>query len=149
MGLTMPDNAAMAEMYMAISDNLNLPRYEVSNYAKIGDECRHNANIWDGAPYIGIGRAAAGRVLIDGVWYDQMGAGARFEELPSATRAVEKIMTGMRTVRGVELSDDVRAAIDWDWVAAHPELVDAGAARIAARPAGMLTLDNILVQLIG
>ncbi|MBD5391341.1 radical SAM family heme chaperone HemW [bacterium] len=149
MNLAMPDNDTMAEMYMAISDNLNLPRYEVSNYATSGDECRHNANIWAGAPYIGIGRAAAGRVLIDGTWYDQMGAGARCEKLSSDVRAVEKVMTGMRTIRGVELTDDVRAAINWDWVTAHPDLVDVSLSRISARPAGLLTLDNILLELIG
>ena len=34
-------------------------RYEVSNYAKDGYECRHNKGYWQGVPYIGFGLGAA------------------------------------------------------------------------------------------
>ena len=41
MGLEMPSNNEMADMYTAIGDTLNLTRYEISNYAAPGFECRH------------------------------------------------------------------------------------------------------------
>ncbi|MCQ2400623.1 MAG: radical SAM family heme chaperone HemW [Lachnospiraceae bacterium] len=34
-------------------------RYEVSNYAKDGHECRHNKGYWTGVPYLGFGTGAA------------------------------------------------------------------------------------------
>ncbi len=36
--------------------------YEISNYATIGEECRHNLNYWRGKNYIGIGPSAASHV---------------------------------------------------------------------------------------
>ncbi len=35
-------------------------RYEISNYAKAGYECRHNKGYWTRVPYIGFGLGAAG-----------------------------------------------------------------------------------------
>jgi oxygen-independent coproporphyrinogen-3 oxidase len=40
-------------------------RYEISNYAKEGYECRHNSSYWIGTDYLGIGLGAAS--LLDGV----------------------------------------------------------------------------------
>lgn len=144
MQLEMPDNDKMADMYDAIAQTLHLPRYEVSNYAAPADQCRHNANIWDGAPYIGIGRGAAGRPFIDGVWYEQMGNGARCDKMSAADRAIEKIITGMRTTRGAKISD----AVNMDFVKSHPDLITSHGDRIAATQKGMLILDELLIDLV-
>ncbi len=34
-------------------------RYEISNYAKSGKECRHNVGYWTGVPYLGLGLGAS------------------------------------------------------------------------------------------
>ena len=146
--LQVPDNNTMAQMYAAIGANLNLPRYEVSNYAKPGQECRHNQNIWAGAAYIGIGRGGAGRVNMNGVWYEQRGAFEQFDMLNDNTRAVEKIITGMRTVRGVKLTPDVAQQIDFDWVKNHNDLINQNAEYLFATPRGFLLLDNLMLDLI-
>ena len=144
----MPDNETMADMYLAISDNLSLPRHEVSNYAKPGCECRHNQNIWNGEPYIGIGRGAAGRVFMDNIWYEQKGANELFEPISNEMRAVEKILTGMRTMRGVKLTDDVKNQINFDWVELHKDLVVLNSEYLHTTTRGLLVLDDIITDLI-
>lgn len=149
MNLQMPTNDEMANMYNAISDNLNIPRYEVSNYATPGNECLHNLYIWDGAPYIGIGRGAAGRVLVDGAWYEQLGAGAGLKKISNEVRAIERVITGMRTIRGVALDTDTKKVINMDYVNSHPDLLRCTSDnRISATRNGMLILDNVICDMI-
>ena len=148
MNLNMPDNETMAQMYMAIGDTLSLARYEVSNYARPGDECQHNLNIWDGQPYIGIGRGAAGRIFLDNIWYEQLGNGAQMDAISQDERATEMILTGMRTTRGCVLTTQTKNVIDMDWVRNNPNLVQINNNRISATPNGMLILDEVMVKLV-
>lgn len=148
MSVNMPNNDEMAQMYMAIGNTLTLPRYEVSNYAKSGDECRHNQNIWNGDAYIGLGQGAAGRVCIDGTWHEQLGAYAQFDKISDQTRAIEKVIMGMRTLRGCELTDDVKSVIDITWINNHPELVQFCDGRVVATPQGMLVLDDTVEKMV-
>lgn len=146
--LQTPDNDTKAQMYLAISENLILPRYEVSNYAMPGQECRHNQNVWAGKAYIGIGRGAAGRVNVNGVWYEQRGNNEQFDVLSDDMRAVEKIITGIRTVRGVQLTPDVSKQINFDWVKNHNDLVCQNDEYLWASSKGFLLLDNLILDLI-
>ena len=41
---------------------LGLERYEISNYAVPGYECRHNLAVWRGEDYLGLGEGAHGRI---------------------------------------------------------------------------------------
>ena len=148
MNLAMPSNEEMAEMYNVIDGTLSIPRYEVSNYALPGDECRHNQNIWDGAPYIGIGRGAAGRVFLNGGWYEQLGAGARFDPIDNTTRAIEKIITGLRTIRGISLAPDIKSALNFEYINQNPELIEIADGCIRAAKRGMLILDELVLNLI-
>lgn len=148
MNLDMPSNEDMAEMYVTIEKSLNLPRYEVSNYCAPGHECRHNQNIWNGEPYVGIGPAAAGRVLVNNVWHEQLGNGVRFEALSDNVRATEMVLTGMRTIRGCQLTDLIKSVIDIDWVIQHPEYVRIQNNRLCTTKQGMLILDDIIVNII-
>lgn len=148
MNLNMPDNYTMAQMYIAIGNTLNLPRYEVSNYATDDQHCRHNENIWDGAPYIGIGIGAAGRVYCDNIWHEQLGAHKKFEPIPTDVRATEMIITGMRTKRGCQLTDDVKKVIDINWINNHTDLIQIKDNRICATDNGLLILDDILVNMV-
>lgn len=147
---TMPDNDAMADMYCAITDELSLPRYEISNYAAPGDECRHNMNVWDGEPYIGIGRGAAGRVLIDGVWYEQTGgADGVCRPISNHDRGVERVITGLRMTRGVKMDSVTTPVLNAEYIDTHPELVRRRGDRLATTERGRLILDDLLVNLVG
>lgn len=149
MNLDMPSNNDMADMYMAIDETLGMARYEVSNYAATGDVCKHNMNVWDGAPYIGIGRGAAGRIFIDDTWYEQMGGGELLKKLDNKSRAIERVITGMRMVCGMMLDNDTKKIINMDFVNSHPELVKINATgRIAATTHGMLVLDDLIEHMI-
>ena len=41
---------------------MGLSRYEISNYARPGGECRHNFAVWRGEDYAGLGEGACGRI---------------------------------------------------------------------------------------
>ncbi|MGL5433838.1 MAG: radical SAM family heme chaperone HemW [Lachnospiraceae bacterium] len=54
----LPDEETDREMYRltrTILEEQGYIRYEISNYAKPGYECRHNIGYWTGADYLGLG----------------------------------------------------------------------------------------------
>ncbi len=140
MNLQMPDNETMAQMYEAIGETLTLPRYEVSNY---GNPCCHNANVWDGEQYIGLGDGAVGRVIIDGQWYETLNN--KHKILTTRDRAIEKIITGLRTTRGVKLTPDVCNVINWNYIENNKSLTTDDR-RLTTD--NFLLLDSILIRLI-
>ncbi len=63
--LPLADDGAVAESFVAIDEALGargLDHYEVSNYARPGQEARHNLGYWRGDEYVGLGCAAFGFV---------------------------------------------------------------------------------------
>ena len=60
--VVLPGEDADREMYELTGKVLaehGYERYEISNYAKTGKECRHNLGYWTGEEYLGLGPAAA------------------------------------------------------------------------------------------
>lgn len=59
--LALPDEDEEAQMYYLAADKLaraGYSHYEISNYARVGRESRHNLKYWSDEEYIGIGVAA-------------------------------------------------------------------------------------------
>lgn len=59
--LFLPDEETerkMNELIQSIFSEYGYERYEISNYAKPGKECRHNIRYWSGEDYIGLGTSA-------------------------------------------------------------------------------------------
>ncbi len=92
--------------------------YEVSNYARPGQESRHNQHYWRGGAYLGLGAAAVGcvhqgtgarryRNHPDATRYDARAHGPEvevFEETLSPEDVIrEALMLGLRTEEGVDL----------------------------------------------
>lgn len=64
--LILPSSDIAAEMYEWTNDYLesqNYFRYEISNYAKKGQECVHNLTYWNYNDYLGIGPGAHSRII--------------------------------------------------------------------------------------
>ena len=59
-GILPPEDAVLEMMAMteALVDQGGWPRYEISNYALPGYQCRHNLNYWHNGLYLGLGPGA-------------------------------------------------------------------------------------------
>lgn len=85
--------------------------YEISNFALPGYRARHNANYWQGVPYLGIGPAAHSFDGISRRWNPASverylaGEEAEQEELTTRDRINEYLMTRLRTSEGFSLRD--------------------------------------------
>ncbi len=69
--LDLPDEDTERKMYekaVSVLDDAGFTRYEISNFAKKGKECRHNLKYWQCDDYIGAGLSA--HSLLDGVRYE-------------------------------------------------------------------------------
>ena len=140
-----------AEMYMAIQETLRLPRYEVSNY---GEPCMHNSNIWAGEEYIGVGESAAGRICENGIWQETKIVNGQIvlNKLTNRERAVEMVMTGLRTRAGVNLDTLPADVINWEFINNNPGYFEPRTTshepRIRMTDSGIMLLDNLLQSVI-
>jgi oxygen-independent coproporphyrinogen-3 oxidase len=114
-----PDEDTQAER-MAVADRAlraaGLRRYEVSNWAEPGEECRHNLVYWRGGDWLGVGAGAHGHWAGRRWWSlrsparyaDAALAGqdttAGAEALDEAARRTERLMLGLRLAEGVDLA---------------------------------------------
>ena len=88
--------------------------YEISNFARPGNEARHNSNYWRGIPYIGLGPSAHSfdgetrqwNVRNNAQYIKAIQAGRvpyEREVLTAADQLNEYIMTSLRTMWGLDL----------------------------------------------
>ncbi len=125
------DDDRAADDYALAADVLGahgFERYEVSNHARPGHASVHNQVYWHGAFFLGLGPSAAG-YLPAGDGADPADLGQRVtnppikawlrgdppsrERLDAREHVLERLMTGLRTVRGVDLDAlAMRAGID-------------------------------------
>lgn len=139
-----------------------LSRYEVSNFARPGLECRHNLDIWMGGTVLGCGPAACS---FDGRrrWRNPAdldawlaGAAATVDRLPTAARQAEILAFGCRTVRGWSRSEFCRrTGVDCMALrgpAIHALVADGllhlTATTLAPTPKGLLFADLIAEALL-
>jgi oxygen-independent coproporphyrinogen III oxidase len=104
----------MYEATLRLTRAAGLARYEVSNYATPGDECRHNLAYWRQEQWLAAGPSASGHVaghrwknaprLDDYLTTDDGGfAPISDHEPPDPARALrERIMTGLRLAEGLD-----------------------------------------------
>jgi oxygen-independent coproporphyrinogen-3 oxidase len=108
--------AALFEHAERCFADLGWGHYEVSNYAAVGEESRHNLHYWRGGAYVGLGAAAVG-CLDHGPgraerwrnepnpqrYLQQQTVEAEVEKLGSEEIVREALMLGLRTIDGMNL----------------------------------------------
>ena len=81
---------------------MGLERYEISNYAVPGYECRHNLAVWRGEDYVGLGEGAYGRVGLTRTVGRKTGVETSFVTPEEDIK--ERTLFRLRTREGVALS---------------------------------------------
>ena len=170
--LVIPDGDAAADLFdatQAITRAAGLPRYEVSNHARPGEESRHNLTYWRYGDYAGVGPGAHGRRLGQATErhkkpenfiaaVERNGHGLKVEtDLPAHERATEAMLMGLRLTEGIDLARiEARSGLR------REAFVDAGAMarlagqglmkqdgdRLAVTDDGILLLDSILSEVV-
>ena len=170
------DEERAAELYEATVERLGaagLADYEISNFAKPGEESRHNLTYWRYGDYVGVGPGAHGRLTLGGekfatrqhrapeAWLDLVErnghATRQRDPVPRAERLSEMLMMGLRLKEGVpvarieaESGRSFAQALDQ---ARLKRLIDGGflaldEERLAASQSGRQRLDAVLAALI-
>ncbi len=162
--LNVPDDDDSAEMWDLAGEILGMDgllRYEVSNYAAEGFQCRHNQAVWHGENYLGLGPSASS---FDGSkrWTEASpidlwlaGADPEHDELPPQARARELFVMGLRTVRGWKAKEFKDASgMDWGFAEAklgvlHDEgLLEIGEDFVKPTPKGLVFWNSMAEELI-
>ena len=165
----MPEEELAADFYILtqeIMEEVELPAYEVSNHARVEQECRHNLIYWNYDDYIGIGPGAHGRITLNDGKYatrdhrapetwlsrveDNTHGAHPYEVLSPADQKEEALMMGLRLKGGVDVRDldvldfeKVDRAVKEGWV-----IYDEGAGNLTATREGLLRLNALLGFLI-
>jgi oxygen-independent coproporphyrinogen-3 oxidase len=139
-------NMMYGSLYKYLSDSGFL-RYEISNFAKPGRQCRHNLKYWHLIQYLGLGPAA---VSFDGVlrqknasdldsyfkaakWMDA--PPCEIESLDSVKLRQEAIMMGLRLGEGLSCRM-LKDRFDYDIMASKAAIID------TLIKNGYITIDN-------
>jgi oxygen-independent coproporphyrinogen-3 oxidase len=147
-----PDDDDQALKYEVADERLTaagLTWYEISNWARPGDECRHNLLYWEGGDYAAIGCAAHGHT--DGRRWWNVRTPERYvaavrtgtsteagsEALDAAARRAETMVLALRTSGGIKLPGP--DADPGGMVACIDELIDVG---LLARDADRVVLTR-------
>lgn len=114
----LPTDETTAEMYRLSQKMLTkegYQHYEISNYAQLGYQCRHNKVYWKNEPYYGFGMSAASyfnnkrfsRPRTRKSYYDWVQKGAVIDApfLSKSDRLLETLMLGLRLAQGIDLFD--------------------------------------------
>lgn len=157
-GIKSADDETSRNLYSMSEEILSehgYSRYEVSNYAQSGFECRHNLGYWRGYDYVGIGNGAVGRLHIAGKLYNTFYPRQQ-ECITPQERAEELLIMGLRLPEGinkkrftsqcnVNFSDIVNTQKLHQFC--HEQLLVDTPENLCATPSGNLILNYIITQL--
>jgi len=170
--LVTPDPGTAAELFEITRElcaATGLPAYEISNFARPGQQSRHNLVYWRYGEYAGIGPGAHGRLIVDGArhatatekrpfeWAARVsrdGHGLVVDEpLSTAEEADEYLLMGLRLAAGVNPEryrslagrplrpSQIEALADVGFIRALPD------GNLAVTDKGWLVLDAVVADL--
>jgi oxygen-independent coproporphyrinogen-3 oxidase len=174
--IVLPDPDTAAALYDATGEECaraGLLAYEISNYARPGEESRHNLAYWRYLDYAGIGPGAHGRVTLAGSlhatrrhrapepWAERVeltGHGLTASDpVPPEERAREALLMGLRLTEGIELArfeartgQTLAQSVDADVLARclTEQYLTLTHERLAATREGRIRLDSLLSALV-
>ena len=167
--LSLPPERDQNIMFMegaAFLESQGYLHYEISSFARMGYQCRHNLGYWEGMDYLGLGPSATS-TMQGRRWTNPAGQqawaarvhegtlGQEAEELTPEVRVLELVMLRLRTARGLRLKT-YRQMTGRDFLRDHQRLIHAlhenGLIRIREgylrlTRSGMLVSNSILSNL--
>ncbi len=167
----LPNEDALEKMDALTADltaKAGYQRYEVSNWAKPGHECRHNIVYWECEEYLGVGLAAHGEM--DGRRFEHT---VDFEEYLKTCgnveclnrsegnntredRMFERVMMGLRMARGMNAArflEDFGISPEDVWKRTIPQMTRAGlmtreGERLLLTSRGMDVMNGVLTNMM-
>lgn len=156
----LPDEEETIEMFYLINETLEKKgfyRYELSNWAKKGYECKHNIFYWIDEYYLGVGVSASSYIKDFrftntrnlGVYFEKVSNNKlpieSKEKLIKKDKNFEKIMLGLRTIWGIELDlvnlSKVEILVDNEFAYIKDN-------RLILNMKGLSVINEIVLQLI-
>jgi oxygen-independent coproporphyrinogen-3 oxidase len=161
--LNLPDDDEQAEMYLVACEALEArgyKQYEISNFASLGFESRHNLKYWDCGEYLGFGPAA--HSFFDGgrFYYSRCLDGYIKGEPPvldgDGGKLEEYIMLRLRLNEGINEVELLRrygadfSIFDKEKIAAleRAELLEIKGGRLALTRKGFLVSNSVITELL-
>jgi len=142
--MDVPSDDAIASFYEIATERLKelgIERYEISNFAKLGHESRHNLKYWRREPYLGFGADAHS---FDGIarWQNPETAAEYVAGFPTPSRTPadargEKWFLGLRLREGIEIGGETDESREFQEVVER--ILNDG---LAERTEGRLRLTN-------
>lgn len=126
----------------AFLKGIGLERYEISNYAVPGYECRHNLAVWRGEDYAGLGEGAYGRRGLA-----RTRDGEVVEMLSAEKDALERRLFRLRTREGLDATGHPEWGQTLRKYVQEGLLTEAGAV-FSLTERGMEVCDSILSELV-
>lgn len=105
----LPDDDTVYDMHRTGMEklmSLGYRRYEISNYAKSGFECKHNLNYWNVGEYLGLGLNASSALKKDGKLL-------RFANSPVMSEYIADINNGVLPRRDIEEISTQEEMFEW------------------------------------
>ena len=109
--LLLPDEDTLTEMLTFTGDFLDkagYKQYEISNFAKLGHECRHNLLYWRGEDYLGLGAGAHSHLDLN----ERSSWGVRWANLKNPDLYMRTVLEGKRPLAFTELLSKEEALQD-------------------------------------
>jgi oxygen-independent coproporphyrinogen-3 oxidase len=164
-GAPAPDDDLQADAYALADDTFaaaGMQWYEVSNWARPGEECRHNELYWTGGDYLAVGCAAHGHTAPRRWWNVRTperyiaaieggtSAVAGDEVLDPKTRAEEAFALALRTRAGARFDPRARTVVadlaEQHVLDAYPD--DSSGDRIVLTRRGRLLASDLTARLL-
>ena len=168
----LPEDDVAAAILVQCAERLveaGFVQYEVSAYARLGKQCRHNFNYWTFGDYLGIGAGAHGKLTFPAShevvrtthareprrYIATVPAGPTRASVPVGELPFEFMLNALRLVDGFEMSLFAqRTGIEWQVIAAsvedlvRRELLAIEGLRLRPSASGLRFLNDVLLNFI-